>query len=192
MTGSNNNLGVVHQILGDFQKAKKCHKVSLIIYQKKLGPENLEVATIYDNFGLMHNTLGDFEEAKKLALSIYQENSGSENVQVAAGNNNLGVLHQKQDDFEKAKKYHELALTIYREKLGLFDMFLSYVFKTNSKNKLHETDFCLNHFLVFVLFCLIVFFYSKKGFLMAFTLYSRPNFPSSFSNIRNVGCQKII
>ena len=158
---------MVHQKLGDFQKAKKCHKVSLIIYQKKLGPKNLEVATIYDNFGLMHNTLGDFEEAKKyheLALSIYQENSGSENVQVAAGNNNLGVLHQKLDDFEKAKKYHELALTIYREKLGLFDMFLSYVFKTNSKNKLHETNFCLNHFLVFVLFCLIAFFIQRGVF----------------------------
>ena len=36
-------------------------------------------------------------------------------------------------------------------------------FETNSKNKLHKTDFCFDHFLVFVLFCLIVF-YSKGRF----------------------------
>ena len=63
-------------------------------------------------------------------------------------------------------------------------------FRTNSKNKLHKTNFCFDHFLVFLLFYSIVF-YSKRDFLIALTLCSRPNFPGCFSKIQNVGCQKI-
>ena len=43
-------------------------------------------------------------------------------------------------------------------------------FKTNSKNKLHKTNFCFDHFLVFLLFYSIVF-YSKRDFLIALTLW---------------------
>ena len=45
-------------------------------------------------------------------------------------------------------------------------------------------------FFYFFLFCLIVLC-SQRGFLMALTLCSRPNFPGCFSKIQNVGCQKI-
>ena len=41
-----------------------------------------------------------------------------------------------------------------------------FFYMTNSKNKFFKTDFCFDHFPVFVLFCFIDF-YSKGGFLIA-------------------------
>ena len=68
--------------MGDFEKAKKYHELALSVAQKKLGPENVQVATCYINLGLVHDTLGDFEKAKKyhkLALRIKREKLGPEN-----------------------------------------------------------------------------------------------------------------
>ena len=73
MATSCNNLGLVHSKLGDFEKAKEYHELALSIRQKKLGPENVQVATSYGNLGLVYDKLSDFEKAKeyhKLALSI--------------------------------------------------------------------------------------------------------------------------
>ena len=108
-------MGFLHEQLGNFEEAKEYHELSLSIRQKKLGPENVKVATSYNNLGLVHDKLGDFEKAKEyheLALSIYQKKLGPENVQVATSYNNLGLVHSKLGDFEKAKEYHELALSI--------------------------------------------------------------------------------
>ena len=121
MATSYNNLGLVHEQLGDFEKAKKYHELALSICQKKLGAENVQVATSYNNLGSVHQQLGDFEKAKEyheLALSIRQKKLGPENVDVATSYNNLGLVHDKLGDFEKAKEYHELALSIYQKKLG--------------------------------------------------------------------------
>ena len=88
---------------------------------KKLGTENVEVATSYNNLGLVHHKLGDLEKAKEyheLALSNTQKTLGSENEEVATSYINLGLVHHKLGDFEKAKEYHELALSITQKKLG--------------------------------------------------------------------------
>ena len=85
MATSYNNLGVVHDKLGDFEKAKEYHQLALNITQKKLGAENVQVATSHNNLGLVHQKLGDFEKAKEyhqLALSIRQKKQGPENVDV--------------------------------------------------------------------------------------------------------------
>ena len=54
MATSYNNLGVVHDKLGDFEKAKEYHQLALSITQKKLGAENVQVATSHNNLGLVH------------------------------------------------------------------------------------------------------------------------------------------
>ena len=76
MATSYHNLGLVHRKLGDFEKAKEYHELALSIYQKKLGPENVDVATYYNNLGSVHKQLGDFEKARQcqeLARSIYRK-----------------------------------------------------------------------------------------------------------------------
>ena len=79
MATSYNNLGVVHEKLGDFEKAKEYHQLALSITQKKRGPENVQAATSYNNLGYVHEQLGYFEKAKEyheLALSIKQKKLG--------------------------------------------------------------------------------------------------------------------
>ena len=64
MATSYNSLGLLHDKLGDFERAKEYHQLALSITQKKLGSENVRVATSYSNLGVMHDKLGDFEKAK--------------------------------------------------------------------------------------------------------------------------------
>ena len=76
---SYNNLGVVHEKLGDFEKAKEYHQLALSITQKKRGPENVQAATSYKNLCYVQEQLGYFEKAKEyheLALSITQKKLG--------------------------------------------------------------------------------------------------------------------
>ena len=62
---SYNNLGVVHEKMGDFEKAKEYQELALSITQKKPGPENVQVTTSYNNLGCVHEQLGYFEKAKE-------------------------------------------------------------------------------------------------------------------------------
>ena len=76
---SYNNLGVVHEKLGDFEKAKEYHQLALSITQKKRGPESVQAATSFKNLCYVHEQLGYFEKAKEyheLALSIKQKKLG--------------------------------------------------------------------------------------------------------------------
>ena len=69
-------MGFLHEQLGNFEEAKEYHELSLSIRQKKLGPENVKVATSYHNLDLVHDKLGDFEKGKEyheLALCINQK-----------------------------------------------------------------------------------------------------------------------
>ena len=66
MATSYNNLGVVHEKLGDFEKAKECHQLGLSITQKKRGPENVQAATSYNNLGYVQEQLGYFEKARSI------------------------------------------------------------------------------------------------------------------------------
>ena len=56
MATSYNNLGVVHEKLGDFENAKDYQELALSITQKKRGPENVQAATSYNNLGCSRTT----------------------------------------------------------------------------------------------------------------------------------------
>ena len=86
----------MHHKLGDFEKAKEYHELGLSIKQKKLGPENVEVANSYHKLGMVHHKTGRFEKAKEyleLALSIDVKRLGPEHVEVAIIYSNLGLVH---------------------------------------------------------------------------------------------------
>ena len=63
---SYNNLGVVHEKMGDFEKAKEYQELALSITQKKRGPENVQAATSYNNLGYVQEQLGYFEKARSI------------------------------------------------------------------------------------------------------------------------------
>ena len=71
MATSYNNLGVVHEKLGDFEKAKEYHQLGLSITQKKRGPENVQAATSYNNLGYVQEQLGYFEKARSITNLLW-------------------------------------------------------------------------------------------------------------------------
>ena len=80
-----NNLGVIHQDLGDFEQAKEYHEHALAIRIEKLGAKHVAVATTYNNLGLIHLKLGDFEEAIgcfERASTIHVKKHSTKNVDV--------------------------------------------------------------------------------------------------------------
>jgi tetratricopeptide (TPR) repeat protein len=73
------NIGELHRTLGNLEKAKGYHKLSLEIYKEQLGPNHTNVATSYNNLGSVYYDMGNLEKAKEyhqLALEINKEQLG--------------------------------------------------------------------------------------------------------------------
>ena len=116
MATSCNNLALVHEQLDNFEKAKEYYEPALSIYQKKLGKENVQVATSYNN-----EQLGDFEKAKVdhvLARSNYQKKSRPVRVYdapVPATKSLVRSVYSAQDILQEAEECHVPA-TNYRSR----------------------------------------------------------------------------
>ena len=79
VTNSYNNLGPVHQDLGDLKQENECHDRALNICLKELGPEHVDVAESYYTLGAVDRGLGDLQQAKEFqdhAYSISLKNLG--------------------------------------------------------------------------------------------------------------------
>ena len=65
VTNSYNNLGPVHQHLGDLKQEKQCHDRALNICLKELEPEHVDVAEGYYNLGAVDRGLGELLSRQK-------------------------------------------------------------------------------------------------------------------------------
>ena len=61
---SYNNLGVLHEALGELEQAKDYHQRALEIRINVLGAKHINVARSYNNLGVVHKALGQLEQAK--------------------------------------------------------------------------------------------------------------------------------
>ena len=118
---SYNNLGLVHDKLGNYEQAKEYYHRDLAISLKQLGPEHVDVATSYNNLGVVYVNLGNYEQAKEYchrALAIKLKQLGPEHVDVATSYNNSGVVYVNLGNYEQAKEYYHRALAISLKQLG--------------------------------------------------------------------------
>ena len=60
---SYNNIGTVHDKMGDYSQALECHFKSLKIREKVLGFEHPDTAASYNNIGTMYDKMGDYSQA---------------------------------------------------------------------------------------------------------------------------------
>ena len=114
-------LGSVHQSMGELQESKEYYERVVTIRIKKLGSQNIDVASSYNNMASVLGAQGDLEEAKEYlerALAIQIEKLGSQHNDVANSYNNIALILHTQGDLEQAKEYHVRALAIRKEKLG--------------------------------------------------------------------------
>ena len=58
-----NNIAVVHDNQGDYDKALEFYQKALAIFEKVLGSEHPSTATTYNNIAFVHYNKGDYDKA---------------------------------------------------------------------------------------------------------------------------------
>jgi len=115
------SLGSVAQAQGKHDEARGLHEQALVILEKALGPDHLDVGGVLGNLGHVAATRGKYEEARDLCerqLAIYEAALGLEHPIVAAALANLGVLAEKLGKYEEARDFQQRALAIDEKALG--------------------------------------------------------------------------
>jgi CHAT domain-containing protein/Flp pilus assembly protein TadD len=94
-----------------------CQRV-LVVYEKHLGGEHPNVATLLNNIAGAYKAKGDYAKAELLfqrALAIYERALGGEHLYVAVSLNNLATLYEAKGDYAKAEALFQRALALYEK-----------------------------------------------------------------------------
>ena len=116
-----NNLGLLYDYLGDFQKAEENLQKALEIRLKVFGPNHPSTATTYNNLGLLSFNMGNYQTAEDFynkALGIRLEKFGEKHAETATSYNNLGLLYETMRNYQRSKENLRRALRIFRNLFG--------------------------------------------------------------------------
>ena len=100
------------QEAGEFLAAKQKYEEVLVEYQKVLGEDHADLATIHNILGIVAKNQGEHKEAKahyQKAIKILESKPGEE-IKSAVTYHNLGAVADDQGEYEEAKAYYQEAL----------------------------------------------------------------------------------
>ena len=118
---SYNNIGIVYDYLGDYDKALEFKNKALEIRKEVLGEKHRDTASSYDNIGIVYEELGDYDKALEYhnkALEIRKDVLGENHPDTASSYNNIGVVYDYLGDYDKALEFKNKALEINKVVLG--------------------------------------------------------------------------
>ena len=107
--------------LMEHRGALQQYRKALVIRERCLGEDHLDVAASYQNIGESLCKLGDFQgalAAYRESLSILESLLGENHGDVASGHSLLGHVLYQQGDFQAAMEEYSIALAIREEVLG--------------------------------------------------------------------------
>ncbi len=116
-----NNLAIVYEKLGQYDKAEPLFQSSLEIRKALLGPEDADVAETLDSLGSLYLHMGNFPKADsnyQQSLKIKLAKLGPDHPSTADTLTNLGNLYGNIGEYGKAASFFERSLKIYQAKLG--------------------------------------------------------------------------
>ena len=108
-------------LAGKYDEAVELCRRVLVIYEKILGGEHPNVATLLNNIAGAHKAKGNYAKAEPLfrrALTIEEKALGGEHPDVAISLNTLAELYRLQGDYAKAEPLYQRALTVYQKAFG--------------------------------------------------------------------------
>ena len=115
-----NNLAVLHERLGQFDKAEPLYHQATEINRKTIGEDHSDFARLLNNLAGLYRAMGRYEEAEPLyqqAIEIDRKAIGEDHPEFATDLNNLGVLYYSQERFSEAVPLLKQALAIREDKL---------------------------------------------------------------------------
>lgn len=107
-------IGSIHNIHGEFEKARTYHIKALKIYEKINNKEG--IAQELKSIGLayqMQNEMIKAIEYHQKAVKIYQDIDNE--IGIAQSFSNIGMIYQIQDNLKRAADYHQRALKIHEK-----------------------------------------------------------------------------
>lgn len=107
--------------LMEHRGALQQYRKALVIRERCLGEDHLDVAGSYQNIGASLCKLGDFQgalAAYRESLSILESLLGENHADVAIGHSLLGTVLYQQGDFQGAMEEYSIALAIREEVHG--------------------------------------------------------------------------
>ena len=116
-----NNIALLYEKQGEYEKALEYYKKALNIRKEKLGKEHPDTATIYNNIAVIYHNQGKYGKALAYhtkALIVFKINPGEDHPDTATIYNNIGSIHYKQGEYKKSWDCHTKALNIRKRKLG--------------------------------------------------------------------------
>ena len=117
-----NNMAVVYDNQGEYDKALKYYEKDLVISLKKLGNDHPDVASTYNNMAVVYDNQGNYDKALEyyeMALDIQLMKLGNDNPDVADTKYNIALLYKnKLDNKVEAKKLFEDCVRIYTTAYG--------------------------------------------------------------------------
>ena len=121
LSGSYNNMGLVHYDKGNYNLALEYFQKALNISLKIHGREHPYTAISYHNIGNVYADKGSYEQAleyHKKAIDIQLKTLSKEHPKLANSYNNIGIVYRDKGNYDLALKYHKKALNIRLKVLG--------------------------------------------------------------------------
>ena len=116
-----NNIGVVYNDLGDYDKALEHHNKALEIQKDVLGEKHRDTASSYNNIGCVYDNMGDYDKALEYhnkALEITKEVLGEKHADTAISFYNIGNVYNRLGNYNEALEQFIKAFEIFEERLG--------------------------------------------------------------------------
>ena len=108
-----NNLAVVYQNLGNYERSLDLLEAAIISAVEHFGADHPTIAISQSNLANVYRELGNYERAKELleaALFSDLKNFGADHPSVAICQCSLGLLYKDLSNYERAKELLEAAL----------------------------------------------------------------------------------
>ncbi|CAF0907726.1 unnamed protein product [Adineta steineri] len=116
-----NELGRIKDSQGKYQEALTDYVKSLVIYQKTLPSNHLDIGASYNNIGVVYYKMGDHPKALssyKKAFEIREQSLPPNHPHLAMSYNNIGLVYENMGDYPKALSSYEKSLEIREQTLS--------------------------------------------------------------------------
>ena len=116
-----NNVGIVFDEQGEYDKALEYYQKTLSIRERFLGAHHSEVAHPLNNIGVMFWNMGNYDKALEYyrkSLVIREKTLGPEHPLVATTLSNIGLVYWKMSNYKQALKHYRRSLIIRETALG--------------------------------------------------------------------------